>query len=437
MGTLCVGHTVLVITLLAPGTSAVIDVLSREDHDFTPDVIWLFPNVTEPNSTSQARAVLHDVTLTSGPVYPSGASPGAVTFKGTPSSFLHIPNTGGTFNASDFFAWTLVVRPANLTRTAVLLEYWDGTGGLRVWQNHTSVTVHAEDRTGLTHTLQASGLFHDPSSWVTLVVTFVSVKVGKKDPELKLYHAPYDMSRFTYRTSPVPAGTELRGDGDVRVGASVMSNLTAFQGDVTCLAFHSAYVGGLPEAVEYGLTCDPQGLLSEAMPAIAGQFWKDDSGSTTLSMTMTTESPGTTPPTETTPPASSEGPEGPTPTPPPETTPPASSEGPEGPTPTPPPETTPPASSEGPEGPTPTPPPETTPPASSEGPEGPTPTPPPETTPRTVTPSAPGVLCDGCCIHLTRQSTGVKLSADDIIAETETERPWPWTSIPSICSCSL
>ena len=62
-------------------------VLSRTDHDYTPDAMWLF-NPDHNNVSNNPLASVYDATLNPGPVYPTGAAPQAVTFDGVPNTHI-------------------------------------------------------------------------------------------------------------------------------------------------------------------------------------------------------------------------------------------------------------------------------------------------------------------------------------------------------------
>ena len=224
--------------------------LSRADDDYMPTLFWLLDSAHHGVSANSHTlyAILHDVSLAPGPFQPG--QNGSLEFKGTPSSFVEIPNNGD-LNATSVFSWVLVLKPTSITGEAVILEYWDGTGGIRLKQVNDELVVEAHDTSNTLHTLTTTSSVLAANTWKFTTLTFM----GFNKEKLQLIYDVYDDAGKPDKKVSMNLQTVLRGTGDVRLGASRDTSLPAFSGNVACLRYYNAYIAKYQSG--YALSCDP------------------------------------------------------------------------------------------------------------------------------------------------------------------------------------
>ncbi|PVD20712.1 hypothetical protein C0Q70_18871 [Pomacea canaliculata] len=207
-------------------------------------------------------------------------------FKGASSSYAEIPYSKGELDASMDFSWTMLLKPDSLSGNGVILEYWDGVGGIRVKQVGSTVVVEAQDVNNFTYNITIQKVFTETNGatdWIFLGVCYIYVKV-KPDPGFKIYNEYYTKTGSGY-TSKVDNGTVLRGKGPVRLGGSVLSTQPPFAGSISCLRFHTKFINKF--AVDYASQCDPKGTFTDQYNLT--EYTRDyDSTSTTILTTATT-----------------------------------------------------------------------------------------------------------------------------------------------------
>ncbi|XP_025076378.1 uncharacterized protein LOC112553400 [Pomacea canaliculata] len=261
--------------------------LSVGTDNYIPDHLWVLDKNYHGYSsrTKTLYAILHDVSLTSGPLF-NGNAAGAMYFKGASSSYAEIPYSKGELDASMDFSWTMLLKPDSLSGNGVILEYWDGVGGIRVKQVGSTVVVEAQDVNNFTYNITIQKVFTETNGatdWIFLGVCYIYVKV-KPDPGFKIYNEYYTKTGSGY-TSKVDNGTVLRGKGPVRLGGSVLSTQPPFAGSISCLRFHTKFINKF--AVDYASQCDPKGTFTDQYNLT--EYTRDyDSTSTTILTTATT-----------------------------------------------------------------------------------------------------------------------------------------------------
>ena len=242
-------------------------VLSLNTDDYTPTHLWLLDSAHHGVSSNSHTlyASLHDVSLTPGPWQPS--QNGSLEFQGTPSSYVDIPNSGG-LNATSVFAWVMVLKPTSVTGEHVILEYWDGTGGVRLKQLGDELVVEAHDMGNTLHTLTTNQNVLTANTWKFVTLTFM----GFNKKKLQLIYDAYDVSGKPNNKVSMNLQAVLRGTGDVRLGASRDTSLSAFSGHVACLRYYNAYIGKYQTG--YALSCDPaSGIFPTAtLDSLSGKY---------------------------------------------------------------------------------------------------------------------------------------------------------------------
>ncbi|KAK7113046.1 hypothetical protein V1264_012405 [Littorina saxatilis] len=228
--------------------------LSLEEHDYTPTRVWLLDSAhhtVSPNSHS-LYAVLHDVHLAPGPF--NDSINGSLEFRGDPSSYVEIPNTDGDLNATSVFSWVMTIKPTAVNVDGVILEYWDGTGGVRLMQAQNQLGAEAQDTNGKVYRIKTDKVALRKDRWTFLTLTFM----GFNKMKFKLMYDDYDSETVDEKEDmDVVNNTVLRGTGDVRIGASRDPTLPAFSGKVACLRYYDKHIAKYREVHIYPLTCDP------------------------------------------------------------------------------------------------------------------------------------------------------------------------------------
>ncbi|KAL8620445.1 hypothetical protein ACOMHN_065674 [Nucella lapillus] len=257
--------------------------LSKASDNYTPTRLWQLDSGHhgQSSNTHTLYAILHQVQLQPGPFNNTYNS--SLSFQGTSSSYVNIPNSAGDLNATDAFSWVLLIKPTKTTSDGVILEYWDGTGGLRLKQEKKNLVVEALDTDNDLNKLTKTNILQ-ANVWKFVTVTFMGF--GKK--KFKLIFSDYDEQGDPSGKEEmgVNDGTVLRGTGDVRLGASVDPTLPAFSGNIGCLRYYKAYIAKFQDG--YALSCDPSsGLFSHTLDNLSENTIDYVERTTALVMTTT------------------------------------------------------------------------------------------------------------------------------------------------------
>nr|KAG5707730.1 hypothetical protein BaRGS_003305 [Batillaria attramentaria] len=245
---------------------------------YMPDFFWnLDPahHGVSPNPHS-LYATLHNVELnmTTGPQYKKGMA-SALRFSGSSSSFAEIANNGQLLDATERFTWAMVLKADSELAEGVILEYWDGTGGIRIKQSQMNIEIIAQDTSGNTYSVIGKGAFKG-LKWKFVALSYINVDPTQPKPmsgkTLRLFMSNHNQAEPSMaKEVSVPEGTVLRGTGDVRLGASSDSGLPAFSGQMSCLRYHTLFVMKFSRDADYPLSCDPQGVLQSSLETLSAR----------------------------------------------------------------------------------------------------------------------------------------------------------------------
>nr|KAG5707731.1 hypothetical protein BaRGS_003306 [Batillaria attramentaria] len=244
-----------------------------------PDYFWTLDSAHHGISDNPHRlyATLHNVNLdlVSGPAYTNGIA-GSLQFSGDPSSYAEITNTGGVLASNESFAWAMLLQADSLAGQGVILEYWDGSGGLRIQQSGTDILVEAQDTADNTYNFTVSDFFTD-LQWKFFALTYINfpptIPKSVEGNKFRYFYGTFDTDKPDYDKNDdiyVTEGTVLRGTGNVRLGASYNLSVPAFSGRMACLRYHSLYIMKFDRDASYPLTCDPGGVLQTSLETLSG-----------------------------------------------------------------------------------------------------------------------------------------------------------------------
>lgn len=257
-------QTYFILSSAAPCTQ----VLSKSDDDYTPTHLWQLDSAHHGHSSNSHTlyAFLHDVTLAPGPF--NATRNASLQFGGTSSSYVDIPNNG-ELNATSAFSWIMLIRPTTVAAGGekIILEYWDGTGGVRLKQKDRELTAEVTDTDDNVHTVSTSDNVLTAGQWKFITLTFI----GFDKKKMKIYYADYNEQDVDKSVEiGVPDRTVARGTSDVRLGMSVDPSLSPFSGNVGCLRYYEAMIEKFNQDY-YTLSCDPESTMF-LLDSLSGEF---------------------------------------------------------------------------------------------------------------------------------------------------------------------